>query len=192
MHRKDGTKYFIFDLPGQVEIYTNHSALRDTLSSLVKELPMQVSALHLVDASYLYDKHRFLSALSLSLTATIGLELPFINAISKIDLLGKLGRPEMNLSFYQSISGLKYSFIGDEYEEGGFAKKYGKLSKELCDLIERFNMVSYTLIDITNKLLMANILMQIDSQNGYFYDPQKLANPKEREIDYEGVGQYMD
>jgi hypothetical protein len=49
-------------------------------------------------------------------------------------------------------------------------------------------MVSYTLIDITNKLLMANVVMQLDSQNGYFYDPQKLANPKEREIDYEAVG----
>jgi hypothetical protein len=172
LHRKVGTKYFVFDLPGQVEIYTNHHALRDTLAALVKELPMQFSALHLVDVSYLYDRHRFLSALSLSLTATIELELPFINAISKIDLLGKLGRPEMGLSFYQSISGLKYSFgFDDDDANNPFAKKYGKLSRELCDVVERYNLVSYTMIDITNKLLMANVVMQMDSQNGYFYDP---------------------
>lgn len=186
-HKATGCKYFIFDLPGQVEIYTNHSALRDTLASLVREVPMQMAALHLVDVSYLYDKHRFLSALSLSLTATIGLELPFINAISKIDLMGTLGRPEMGLSFYSSISGMRYSFEPDSDTSTPFEKRYGKLSVELCDLIERFNMVAYTLIDITNKMLMANIMLQIDSANGYFYDPQKLANPKEQEIDYEGL-----
>lgn len=71
---------------------------------------MQLSAVHLVDCSYLYDKYRFLSALMLSLTATIGLETPFINVISKIDLIGKLGRPDMNLMFYNEISGLNFLF----------------------------------------------------------------------------------
>ena len=72
---------------------------------------MQIAAVHLVDCTYLFDRHRFLSALTLSLTAIIGLDLPFINAISKIDLLGKLGRPDMNLHFYNSISGLKFLFF---------------------------------------------------------------------------------
>lgn len=71
---------------------------------------MQFSAVHLVDCSYLYDRNRFLSALMLSLTAIVGMEMPFINAISKIDLLGTLGRPDLNLSFYSQISGLKMLF----------------------------------------------------------------------------------
>ena len=74
------------------------------------KLHFTFSAVHLVDISYLYDKHRFLSALTLSLSATIGMELPFINAITKLDLLGTLGRPDMNLSFYNEISGLNYLF----------------------------------------------------------------------------------
>ena len=72
---------------------------------------MRVSALHLVDCSYLYDRNRFLSALTLSLTATVGMDMPFINAISKIDLLKTLGRPEMGLSFYQNMSGLSLMFL---------------------------------------------------------------------------------
>ena len=58
---------------------------------------MRMSALHLVDVSYLYDRNRFLSAMTLSLTAIIGMEMPFINAITKVDLMRRLGKPEMNL-----------------------------------------------------------------------------------------------
>lgn len=159
---------------------------------------MQFSAVHLVDCSYLYDRHRFLSALTLSLTAIIGMDMPFINAISKIDMLGKFGRPEMGLSFYSSISGLRMMFFEEcqEEEESSpltpFQKRYGKLTRELCDLIERFNMVSYSMIDITNKMSMAHIVMQMDQANGYFYHPQKVANKKEMDIDYESLRNYFE
>ena len=150
--------------------------------------------------SYLYDKHRFLSALALSLTAIIGMEMPFINAITKVDLLGKFGRPDMNLTFYNEISGLKYLFYEcqEEEEDAGqpkktpFQIKYGKLTSQLCELIENFNLVQYSLIDITNRLSMCHVLMQLDNANGYYHDPQKLANPKEMEIDYEAVKEYYE
>ena len=89
---------------------------------------MRFAAVHLVDCSYLYDKNRFLSALLLSLTAMVGMEMPFLNVISKIDLLKTLGRPDMNLSFYNQISGLKYLFFASGEEETPFMKKYGALT----------------------------------------------------------------
>ena len=169
----DGTKYFIIDLPGQVEIYSNHSSLKNIMKKLEKELNMSLSALHLVDCTYLYDKHRFLSALLLSLTALVGLEMPFLNVITKLDLLKTLGRPDMNLSFYSSISGLEYLFFDqdDPSNQTAFAKKYSNLTKQLCQVIENFNLVGYTLLDIHDKLSMCNVLMQIDKSNGYFLDP---------------------
>ena len=75
---------------------------------------MNLVAVHMVDSSYLYDKYKFLAAMSLSLSALIGLEMPHINLITKIDLLSKLGRPDMNLMFYQgTTSGLKYLFFNE-------------------------------------------------------------------------------
>ena len=35
---QDGTKYFIFDLPGQVEIYSNHTSLKNIIKRLEKDL----------------------------------------------------------------------------------------------------------------------------------------------------------
>ena len=64
----------------------------------------------------MYDKFKFLSSLTLSLTAIVGMELPILNLITKVDLIGKLGRPDMNLMFYEGCTnGLRYLFFS-EYE----------------------------------------------------------------------------
>ena len=84
---------------------------------------MKMAAVHLVDCTYLYNKNRFLSSLMLSLTATIGMEMPFIHAITKVDLMKQFGRPDNNLSFYNSISGLEYLFFDGETYQSPFNKK---------------------------------------------------------------------
>lgn len=41
-------------------------------------------------------------------------------------------------------------------------------------------------------MTMCNILLQLDRGNGFFYDPEKVNNPKEMEIDYEAVERYIE
>ena len=95
-------------------MYTNHASLKKLIGRLQSELSFTLVVVHMVDVSYLYDRYRFLSAMTLSLTALINLEVPFLNFITKVDLLGQLGRPDMNLSFYQGTTyGLKYLFFGE-------------------------------------------------------------------------------
>ena len=96
----DRCRYFIFDLPGQTELYTNHNALKDIIGKLEKEHNFKMVAVNMIDASYLYDRYKFLSAMTLSLTSLIGIEIPFINLVTKMDLLKTMGRPDMNLMFY--------------------------------------------------------------------------------------------
>ena len=85
---KKKCQYFLFDMPGQVELYTNHNSLKTIISKLKSLLSMQVCATHLVDCSYLMDVHKYLSAVTLSMTAKIGFEdAPIINIITKLDLL---------------------------------------------------------------------------------------------------------
>ena len=59
-------------------------------------------------------------------------------------------------------------------------------------MIENFNLVQYSLVDITNRLSLCHLLLHLDSTNGYFHDPQKVTNPKEMEIDYEAVKDYYE
>lgn len=74
---------------------------------------MQSCCAHLVDSSYLMDSHKYLSACCLCMTTKIGFEEnPIINILTKIDLLAKLGRPQMNLIDLENFSGLSYLFWG--------------------------------------------------------------------------------
>ena len=55
---------------------------------------MQLAAVHLVDAHLCSDPGKYVSALLLSLSTMLHLELPHVNVLSKIDLIesyGKLG-----------------------------------------------------------------------------------------------------
>ncbi len=55
---------------------------------------MQLTAVHLVDAHLCSEPGMYVSALLMSLSAMLHLELPHINVLSKIDLIesyGKLG-----------------------------------------------------------------------------------------------------
>lgn len=105
--------YVLFDLPGQVELSTNHDSVKNIVGKLVKsgfrvritafdlveylcinrasfELG-QLAAVHLCDAHYVTDAAKYVSLLLLSLRAMLHLELPHINVLSKIDLLKQYG-----------------------------------------------------------------------------------------------------
>lgn len=100
----EGCRYFVFDLPGQTELYTNHDSLRKMITALTEQHNFRFVAVHLIDASYLYDRYKFLAALTLSLSSLVGMEIPFVNLITKMDLLTTMGRPDMNLMFYQGTT----------------------------------------------------------------------------------------
>lgn len=52
---------------------------------------IQLVAVHLLDATHIADASRYISLLLLSLRAMLTLELPHVNVLSKVDLLGDVG-----------------------------------------------------------------------------------------------------
>ncbi|SNX81859.1 related to GPN-loop GTPase 2 homolog [Melanopsichium pennsylvanicum] len=84
-----GFEYLVFDLPGQVELSTNHPSLKRILETLEKQLGLRFVAVHLTDATHITDASRYVSILILALRAMLSLELPHVNVLSKVDLLGQ-------------------------------------------------------------------------------------------------------
>ncbi|SPO20203.1 related to GPN-loop GTPase 2 homolog [Ustilago trichophora] len=97
-----GFEYLIFDLPGQVELSTNHPALKRILETLDKQLGLRFVAVHLTDATHITDASRYVSILILALRAMLTLELPHVNVLSKVDLLGQshISRSKRSLDRY--------------------------------------------------------------------------------------------
>lgn len=76
------------------------------LRLLIVSPTLQLSAVHLVDAHLCSDPGKYISALMLSLSTMLHLELPHINVLSKIDLIenyGKLGQINFMTSIIHKI-----------------------------------------------------------------------------------------
>ncbi|PKA57123.1 hypothetical protein AXF42_Ash002427 [Apostasia shenzhenica] len=159
--------YLLFDFPGQVELFFLHSNAKNVISKLVTKLDLRLTAVHLVDAHLCCDPGKYVSALLLSLTTMLHLELPHINVLSKIDLIESYGKLAYNLEFYTDVEDLSY--LQYHLDQDPRSAKYRKLTKELCDVIEDFSLVNFSTLDIQDKESVGNLLKLIDKTNGYIF-----------------------
>nr|XP_018632812.1 GPN-loop GTPase QQT1 isoform X2 [Nicotiana tomentosiformis] len=159
--------YLLFDFPGQVELFFLHENAKKMIMKLIKKLDLRLTAVHLVDAHLCSDPGKYVSALLLSLSTMLHLELPHVNVLSKIDLIESYGKLALNLEFYTDVQDLSYL----QYELGQDPRsaKYRKLTKELCEVIEDYGLVNFTTLDIQDKESVGNLVKLIDKTNGYVF-----------------------
>ncbi|KAH1244518.1 GPN-loop GTPase QQT1 [Glycine max] len=159
--------YLLFDFPGQVELFFLHSSAKNVILKLIKKLNLRLTAVHLIDAHLCSDPGKYISALLLSLSTMLHLELPHINVLSKIDLIESYGKLAFNLDFYTDVQDLSY--LQYHLDQDPRSAKYRKLTKELCDVIENFSLVSFSTLDIQDKESVGNLVKLIDKSNGYIF-----------------------
>ncbi|KAG7024306.1 GPN-loop GTPase 2 [Cucurbita argyrosperma subsp. argyrosperma] len=163
--------YLLFDFPGQVELFSLHSNAKNVIMKLIKNLNLRLTAVHLVDAHLCSDPGKYVSALLLSLSTMLHLELPHVNVLSKIDLIENYGRLAFNLDFYTDVQDLSY--LQHHLDQDPRSAKYRKLTKELCDVVEDFGLVNFTTLDIqashSDKESVGNLVKLLDKSNGYIF-----------------------
>eukprot|EP00934_Nitzschia_sp_Nitz4_P001888 Nitzschia sp. Nitz4//scaffold116_size91068//70845//71993//NITZ4_004965-RA/size91068-processed-gene-0.45-mRNA-1//1//CDS//3329533599//1888//frame0 len=99
--------YLIFDLPGQVELYTHGTSVPNILQQLVQVLDLRLVAVQLIDSHYCTEPANFLSASLLGTTTMLRLELPTVSVLSKVDLLVNYGDLPMSLDFFTECQDLE-------------------------------------------------------------------------------------
>ncbi|KAI8594046.1 hypothetical protein BDZ88DRAFT_435501 [Geranomyces variabilis] len=160
-------KYLIFDCPGQVELFTHHNSLKNIIDSLRKTLDIRLCCVHLVDSHYCVDPSKYVALLLLSLKTMIQLELPHVNVLSKLDLLEAYGKTAFNLEFYTEVQDLDY--LLERLNDGAFGKKYEKLNRALCDLVNDYSLVGFHTLAIEDKQSVIKLAESIDKANGYIH-----------------------
>ncbi|KAL7607438.1 GPN-loop GTPase QQT1 [Lactuca sativa] len=159
--------YFLFDFPGQVELFFLHSNAKKVIMQLIKKLDLRLTAVHLIDAHLCSDPGKYVSALLLSLSTMLHMELPHVNVLSKIDLIENYGKLAFNLDFYMDVQDLSY--LQHHLDQDPRSSKYRKLTKELCEVIEDFGLVNFTTLAIQDKESVTNLVKLIDKTNGYIF-----------------------
>merc|ERR1712224_567102 len=78
--------YFLFDCPGQIELYSHLNCMRELVDSL-QNLDFRVCGVYCIDVNFIEDTPKFLSGSLAALAAMVNLELPHFNVLTKCDLL---------------------------------------------------------------------------------------------------------
>jgi len=102
--------YILFDVPGQVEVFTH----TNYLSNMVRKLTnpdtedYRLCSVQLIDAHHCSDSYKFIGSVLLVMTTMLRLELPAVNVLSKVDLLSRYGQDmAFNLEFFTQVHDLR-------------------------------------------------------------------------------------
>ncbi|XP_071860051.1 GPN-loop GTPase 3 [Bombus fervidus] len=165
--------YIIFDCPGQIELYTHMTVIRQ-LITMLENLNFRICGVFLIDSQFMIDGSKFLSGTMAALSVMINLELPHINILSKMDLLSKSSKKQLD----KYLEPDPYSLLSD-MEKDTWNEKYRNLTEAIGRLIEDYSLVRFYPLNIKNEESMADIKLTIDNIIQYGED----ADVKIRDFD---------
>ena len=163
---------FVLDCPGQVELYTHHRMMRNIVKEMEEQWHFRVCCVHLVDSYMCSEPSNFMSALLVSMSAMMMLELPHVNVLSKIDLVEAYGKLHFNLDFYTEVLDLHYLM---EHMETGSGKtgvrrqRYKQLTEALAEMVQDFALVHFVTLDVQSPKLMLKLVQAVDASLGNLY-----------------------
>ncbi|XP_068630773.1 GPN-loop GTPase 2 [Battus philenor] len=163
---------FIFDLPGQVELYCHHDTLTNIFSRLTENTNLQLCVVHLVDSHHCSDAGKFIAALIISLSAMLKIALPHINVLTKVDLLKKhKDKLDFGMDFYTDVLDLNY--LLDKLDSDSVMTKYKKLNAALVSIVEDYSLVSFQLVNMFKEESMMSVKNSVDKANGYVFKAEE-------------------
>jgi GTPase SAR1 family protein len=160
--------YFLFDCPGQIELFMMRNGFSMLLEYLSTELKIRLCCVQLMDASLLNDPHRFLSFSLVSLVSMINLEMPHLNVLSKYDLVKE--------EVISDLDELQYALAHSDQT------KFNTLNERLIELVQDFGLVSYMKLAVEDKEMMFALLCEIDKANGYVFGAGAQSNESILEV----------
>ncbi|XP_011876793.1 PREDICTED: GPN-loop GTPase 3 [Vollenhovia emeryi] len=156
--------YIIFDCPGQIELYTHMTVIRQ-LITVLQNLNFRVCGIFLIDVQFMIDASKFLSGTLATLSVMINLDIPHISILSKMDMLSKSARKR--LEDYTNPD--PHSLLADA-EQGPWNEKYRKLTESLGEVISSYSLVHFLPLNIKNEESIADIKLTIDNTIQYGED----------------------
>ncbi|KAL8931024.1 MAG: hypothetical protein Q9208_000126 [Pyrenodesmia sp. 3 TL-2023] len=171
-----GEDYVLFDCPGQVELFTHHSSLRNIFFRIQK-LGYRLVALHLTDSYCLTLPSLYISTLLLSLRSMLQLDLPHLNILTKIDKIASYGPLPFGLEFYTEAQDLE-DITPHLQEENPMLRhpKFEGLNNAVIELVEDFGLVAFETLAVEDKKSMMTLLQAIDRAGGYAFGGAEGAN----------------
>lgn len=185
----DAEDYYIFDLPGQIELYTHSTSMQRIIKYLQRQLEMRLCVVFLIDSQFATDVLKFVSCAMCALSCMINFELPHINLITKIDKLHeddyrflkylisqRINDPE---SIKDILDGNLKHFYAFKNSRQHFIQNHSDLVLKFSEILQKFDYVQFMPLSIKKSKMMSHVLLNIDMILQY----HELREPKERFYD---------
>ncbi|ATY61253.1 ATP binding [Cordyceps militaris] len=191
----------IFDMPGQIELYT-HIPILPTLMRYLSQpgaLDIRMAAVYLLEATFVVDRAKFFAGTLSAMSAMLMLEVPHINVLSKMDLikdqvkkrnLKNFLTPDLALLDDDPLERRRLPGDVDDEARDDESKapddpsqvmkgaSFRRLNRAVAGLIESFSMVNYLKLDVTDEDSVGDILSYIDDCI-QFHEAQDPKDPNE-------------
>ena len=174
--------YLLVDMPGQIELYS-HMTILPELMSVLKEKNYNIILINLMDAQFMNDAAKFLSASLVALSTMTRLELPQINVMSKCDLLTDEQKKDLDI-----FTEMETIALAGEIKH---SLNLEKLTDAICEVIDHFNLVQWRTLDSTKEDEIISLLGEIDTIIQY-YDNADLGDEEFNEVGDEADGFVFD
>lgn len=136
-------KNLIFDLPGQIELFTHYGLVRELISYLRKIGDLNLLGLFLLDSQFIGDLGKFFGGILTAMCCTLSVEIPHHNVLSKIDLIKHIPYSILEKFLFPTA----FSFLKELKEI--LNPKFRSLTNSLLNLLEDFSMIHLVPLDIT-------------------------------------------
>uniref|UniRef100_A0A1B0FB01 GPN-loop GTPase 3 n=1 Tax=Glossina morsitans morsitans TaxID=37546 RepID=A0A1B0FB01_GLOMM len=143
--------YILFDMPGQIELFT-HLTMGKKLVQLLE--------------SWNFHGAKFLSGTMAALSVMANLEMPHVNVLTKMDLLSKSARKQLD----KYLDPDPRALLSDLTTESAWGRSHRKLSEAIGNLIEDFSLVRFIPMNIDDEDSLQDLLLQIDNVIQYGED----------------------
>jgi GPN-loop GTPase len=190
----------IFDMPGQIELYTHVPILPSLVKFLTRagSLDIRLCAAYLLEATFVVDRAKFFAGTLSAMSAMIMLEVPHLNILSKMDLVqGQVRKKDLKRFLTPDVqlleddpaaaaSGIDDSeaVAADPQDKAQLMRgtSFRRLNLAVANLIDSFSMVSYLKLDAASEDSVGSILSYIDDCIQF----NEAQEPKElKDDDYE-------
>ncbi|GAQ10867.1 GPN-loop GTPase 3 [Aspergillus lentulus] len=187
----------IFDMPGQIELYTHIPLLPSLVQYLSRQGPLNINlcAAYLLESTFVIDKAKFFAGTLSAMSAMLMLEMPHVNILSKMDQVRDMVSRKELKRFVNVDVNLLQDEVGDAEEpaEGDPSSKdtllsggsFKRLNRAVGQLIDDFSMVSFLKLDAQDEDSVAAVLSHIDDAIQY-HEAQEPREPNdEQDVNYE-------
>ncbi|KAL4905892.1 hypothetical protein BDW74DRAFT_152234 [Aspergillus multicolor] len=186
----------IFDMPGQIELYTHVPLLPSLVQFLSRAGPLNINlcAAYLLESTFVVDKAKFFAGTLSAMSAMLMLEMPHVNILTKMDQVREMvSRRELKRFTRVDVQLLQDNQEAEDAANSDPMSKeslmsggsFDRLNRAVAQLIDDFSMVSFLQLEAQDEDSVAAVLSHIDDAIQY-HEAQEPREPNDaQEVDYE-------